>query len=496
MQRRRVLINAFMSATQIVVVGMVLFVLYRFLLRTIGAEQLGIWSLLLATSSFAHVSNLGFSGSVVKFVSKYLAHGDEQKVSGIIQTACLSIGLFVGSFLIIAYPLAKWVIELVVESGFLHLALSILPLAFVALWISIIAEIYQSGLDGCQRIYIRNIIVMVGAVLQLLFSVLFAPAYGLTGLAYAQVARNIIVLFITVILLKKYLHMLPFIPHHWDWELFREIVGYGTNFQIISATGMFYDPMTKALLSRFGGLSFVGYYEMAGRMIQQFRSLIVSANQVLVPAIARMQERTPERIQSVYMTTYQLIFYIALPFYSLIIICMPLISVLWIGHYESVFIISGVILTFGWFLNTLSGPAYFSYLGIGRLRWNVAGYLTIALLNAGLGFMLGMLYGGIGVVVAWAVSLSLGSSIIYISYHISYKIHLIELLPKTSRRIILVCLVGLVSIYLIWLKLNHILSLDILIISLFAIIVFISSWIHPMRKRFTGWVRNELLDTK
>jgi len=68
MQRRQILINAIMSVVQIVVIGIVLFILYRFLLNTIGVEQLGIWSLVLATTSVTQIASFGLSGSVVKFV--------------------------------------------------------------------------------------------------------------------------------------------------------------------------------------------------------------------------------------------------------------------------------------------------------------------------------------------------------------------------------------------------------------------------------------------
>ena len=36
----------------------------------------------------------------------------------------------------------------------------------------------------------------------------------------------------------------------------------------------------------------VGYYEMASRLVVQLRSLIVSANQVMIPVIAESQEMT------------------------------------------------------------------------------------------------------------------------------------------------------------------------------------------------------------
>jgi hypothetical protein len=49
---------------------------------------------------------------------------------------------------------------------------------------------------------------------------------------------------------------------------------------------MLIDPVIKALLVKFGGLSPVAYYEMAQRMVMQFRSLLVSAAQVMVPMVA------------------------------------------------------------------------------------------------------------------------------------------------------------------------------------------------------------------
>lgn len=63
MQKRQVLINAIMSVVQIVLVSGVQFFLYRFLLKTIGVEQFGIWSLVLATTSVVNIANLGLLGS-------------------------------------------------------------------------------------------------------------------------------------------------------------------------------------------------------------------------------------------------------------------------------------------------------------------------------------------------------------------------------------------------------------------------------------------------
>ena len=66
--RKQVFLNARVSIAQTIVVGLVLFILYRYLLATIGVEQLGLWSVVLASTSISRISELGLSGSVVKFL--------------------------------------------------------------------------------------------------------------------------------------------------------------------------------------------------------------------------------------------------------------------------------------------------------------------------------------------------------------------------------------------------------------------------------------------
>jgi len=498
-QRRRILINAFMSLVQVVVLGGVLFIFYRFLLRTIGVEQLGIWSVVLSTTSIAGIANLGLTGSVVKFVAKYIAREENEIVSGIIQTAIISIGIIIGFLLLIGYPIIKWVLGLIIPYNNLEQALSILPYSLISLWIMIIFGVLQSGIDGHQRIDIRSVILMAGALFHLILAFFLVPSYGLIGLAYARVIQASLLLLTSWVILKRLIPPLPIFPYKWDRKLFREMLGYGLNFQVISIVRMLCGPTTKALLSRFGGLSMVGFYEMATRMVMQIRSLLVSVNQVLVPAIADLQEKEPNLIQNIYKDNYRLMVYIALPLYSLIIACTPLISKIWIGHYESIFVIFSILLAVSLFINALSVPAYFSYLGIGILKWNTLGYVTTAFMNVALGLMIGIFFGGIGVVLAWVISSITGSLIIAISYNCKYTISLRELLPRENMGVAIACLIATLSALFIYYLFNHTFTLTIgisITIITFSIIVFIPLWFHPMRNRIMRQISSELLNKK
>jgi O-antigen/teichoic acid export membrane protein len=495
MEKRKILINAVMSTLQVLVVGGSLFILYKVLLKTIGVEKLGIWSLVLATTSVTQVANFGLAGSTVRFVAKYMARNEQENISNVIQTAALSIAGFMGTLLVIVYPLIKWILSLVIPSASYQLAVEILPASVFALWLMIIASVFSASLDGCQLIYIRNLIFMGGTIIFLILCFIFTPVYGLIGLAYAQIVQNFVIMLISWLSLKKFISILPLFPYKWRKELFKEMIGYGINFQIISVTIMLYEPITKALLSKFGNLAMVGYYEMANRMIQQFRALLISANQVLVPAFANLQERMPEKIKTVYLTSYQLLFYLSAPLYALIIISAPLISEIWIGHYENSFILFAILLSIGWFLNTLNVPAYIANLGTGELRWNVIGHITIAVLNLGIGYSLGALYDGIGVAVGWVIALAIGSSMIYLAYHLMHKIPLIELIPKGSRIIVMMCLVGVTVSLIIQNQLIQVqgfLLFNYIMVAIFSIIIFILLWLHPMRKCLIGWITTAL----
>lgn len=241
----------------------------------------------------------------------------------------------------------------------------------------------------------------------------------------------------------------------------------------------------------------VGYYEMANKMVRQFYALIVSANQVLVPVIADLHEKNPERIRSIYLTSYNLIFYLALPLYTLIIISTPLISEIWIGHYERIFVVFAQLLVIACLLNTLAVPSSFVNFGTGDLRWNVIGNIAIGVLNAGLGIILGLLFKGFGVAIAWVIALSFGSAVIYVAYHLNHKIPLSKLFPSDSRVMFFSYTIILIISLTIQHRLNHsvdTITLNVLLISILIFIIIIPFYFHPMRKQLLGWMSKLLVN--
>ncbi len=435
--------NATMAVIQALVSGVTLFLLYRYLLHEIGAEHVGIWAIVLATASASRISEMGFTGSALKYTAQYIARGEPGKASVVIQTTVITIAVVLSVVLAISYPAIVWVMPKFISAGQIQSAFDILPYAIISVLIGALAGVFSSGLEGCQRVDLRAWVSMFSGLLFLGCTWLLVPRYGLLGLAWAQIGQGCAMLAGSRWLLQRELPELPLVRYVWSYALFREMFQYGANFQVTSIFAMLFEPTTKALMAKFGGLSLTAYYEMANRMVMQFRSLLVAANQAVVPRIATLHERDPESVRDAYGESYRIVFFLALPLYSVIAAITPLAGELWIGHYEPAFVRYSILLAAGFWINTLVGPAYFVNLGTGALRWNTMSHVVIGVLNGLLGYQLGKYYGGDGVVLGYVLALVAGSGLLVLGYHKNFCIPLSELFPGDSKKLLAGCFAGL-----------------------------------------------------
>jgi len=494
MRPRRIVLNALTTFGQTLGTAATLFFLYRFLIHSLGIERLGIWSLALATTSVVWLANQGFSTSLVKFVAKYAAGEKPEDVSLLIQTAIIAIAVALGAVSIGLYPGARWLLRLVLPAKSLPEACAILPLAIVSLWLTVLEGLLQAALSGHELIAECNYLEMAGSLSYLLLAFVFVPRHGLVGLACAQVSQAAVILATTWFLLRRRVPKLPIVPRQWSRAHFRELAAYGFHFQVITASQALREPVTKALITKFGGLACTGLYDLAARAVITLRELIVQANQVLIPTIADLHERDPESIPVVYRDSYRLVFFFAVPAFASLAVASPLISRLWIGHYDPIFVDFVAILSLGWLVNVLANPSYVVALGTGALRWVSVGCISTVILNATLGFLAGHFatasgIGGVAVACASAFSLAVGYAIVLSAHHIERRVSFSQLLPEESTKILAASVVAaLVLLPIVCSRASGMTVSGNVTTALLLTLVVIPVWLHPMRRRVLHWV--------
>jgi len=415
--RNRIALNVTSSVVQVIITGIVYFFVYRMLVIRLGVEVLGVWSLVAATASIANLSNFGFTSAIVKFVAEYDAKNEPGRIHRLLHTSIASIlSLFV-LIAIILYAAASVFFDKLIDQQYVGLGLLILPILLTGLFLNSAVNVITSALEGFQKNYIRNFASSIASLGYLLLAIFLIPEFGLIGLALAQVFQAAVIFLISDYFLKRTGSGFSILKPGWDRESFKTLMGYGYKIQAISIFQLLTDPVTKILVGRFHGISTLGFYEMASRVINQLRQIIAGMNQVSVPIVSHFQQTDKTTIKYIYERGLSFIIFIAFPLFAGIILFTPYLSEIWIGSVEPVFINCTYILAAGMLLNILNAQAYFNSLGEGLLNGILFMTLLVLIVNTILGITLGMSINIYGVVIANAVSSAVGTLCLVWHYH-------------------------------------------------------------------------------
>jgi O-antigen/teichoic acid export membrane protein len=417
----KLVFNIFSSAGQTIVQTLILLMLYRYLINRIGVDQIGIWSIVGATASVARISELGLGGSIVKFIATYRASGDDQAAAESLQTATISVGVLLAIIVAIGYPLLVVALPFVLPAEGLIAGQIILPYSLVSLWLNSVAGMWMNSLDACFQSGLRAAIMILGSVLFFFSAMVGVKLYGIVGLATAQVAQGVFLIATGWVAIRRAMPLVPILPNHWKILRFREMLGYGLNFQINSIVALLFEPTAKILFGRFGGLHVAGYFEMSQRMVMSVRALLIESNRVIVPVYAGMTSYKTDAPE-LYVQNLRNLLFLVIPVFAALMALTPAICEVWVGSFQAQFVIMGGLLTFAWFLNTVFAPAYFAYLGQGKLRWITIGHVAMGATNILAGFYLGKFFGWAGVLLSFTGALVLGSFIPAWAYHYENQI--------------------------------------------------------------------------
>ena len=434
---RSVKANVVANLLRAVISALLVFILYRYLTKKIGIELLGVWAIVMAATSVTRFGDFGLGASATRFVAKYIIEEKIREASQVIETSVLSTLAFLVFLLPIIYVVLTRILGLVFSGQNYEYAINLLPYALVSMLITTAGSISLSGLDGCQRMDLSAIVAIIGQFIILLLALGLVPEYGLIGLAWAQILQGIFVFASSWILLRLNLPDLSCIPYQWSRKIFKEIIGYGLNNQAGSISMMLLDPATKLLMAKFAGASAAGYLEIATQIIVRVRSLIVSANQAIIPKIAQIKtSKTNKELRLYYIKNIILIVFISMTTFTLCSISGGLISILMLGYRSDEFLFIYQILLIGWATNTITVPAYFFNMGIGEINTNTISHIFIGVLNILLGYILGANFGLYGVIIGYSISLVIGSYILIYLFHSKHKIDSRKMIKKRNIKFI------------------------------------------------------------
>lgn len=469
-------INAVANIIQSLASAALLFILYRYVNKELGIAEIGVWSIVITTVSASRLADFGIGSSLTRFMAKELAVSNIPKAVRVLNTGFATLLVSLPIILLIAWPVLRLILERIVEGEYQILAVTTLPIALLSLYLTMLASIFQGALDGCQKMLARTFLTVGGQAIALLFAFLLVPEFGLEGLAWTQVIQSAFILIFGWGMLRFEFKSCPIFPA-WDRKIFKEIVGYGAKVQAGTLAMMFFDPVTKILIVRFGGLENAGYFELANQIVTKVRLVIISANQAIIPAVVGLHEKLGDEVSNFYIKNMKILTLFSFPIFSLLLLLSPLISDFLLGKINQDFLSILQIITFAWFINIFSGPAYFINMAIGSVGINAVAHILIGFLNLILGIILGLFFEGGGVIFAYAISLAVGSLILILNYHRESKLKFRFKFYPNSMLILTSILI--VIYFFLWQDVNNLKTMIMMaVVSSFIFLVLI--WKNPL----------------
>jgi len=385
--------NAIFSVAEVLLSGLGLFFIYKNVVSTLGVSLLGVWSLVLATTAFGRLADVGISAGLARFVARELAKGEAGAPQGYIETGMLAVAAIMGVLALVAYWPIYFALGIALHGQQLDLAREIVPYALLTFWMLNINAVTASALLGLHRADLRSISNICGMVVQVGASLALVRGFQLKGLAWAQTAQYVVAIALSWAFVLRAVPGASLVPRRLQANLFRELLGFGAKLQIGTIANLLFEPTTKIILGHIAGTSTLGLYELAYRMVYQVRGIAITALQNLVPAFANLREKDPAALGALFRKTCRVAALVSAPIMGAVVVGAPVVSLIWIGAYNAEFVRLAALLSLCWSINILAAPAYFLGMGTGEVNVNVSGQVLTGILSPVAAYLLGSHFG-------------------------------------------------------------------------------------------------------
>jgi O-antigen/teichoic acid export membrane protein len=415
---QRLASNAFYNGLQILLTTICIFLLYRYTVVYFGLELLGVWALVFAFAGAGRLAEMGFCGAVVRHTGRYAAEGQHRECSSLMWTAAATVAGAQFALILPVYLFREGILAFIIGPDNLSFALVLFPLALLTLVLTSVSSILLASVEGYRDYRTSAIIRIIGALVQVLVFFALVKLVDFRALGYAAAGAALGRLTLAGMAFGAVMHR---VNGHAKIAIskksFRELLGFGVPLQLSSFLATMGEPLVKVLLSRFGSMETVGLFEVAGKVVGQFRGLLVAANQALVPTVSGLSPEQSKELKTLYLTALKVSLIVGGPGFIGLVAVLPSLGEFLTAGLGNRFQLFGYMLAAGWFLNFVTVPAYFFLQGLGILRWNLAGHCVIAGGNLVFGIAAGIFLGGAAVVGVWSVLVAVGGMISIVALH-------------------------------------------------------------------------------
>ena len=245
------------------------FLLTPYMLHKLGDQRYGMWSLAYSLIDYCWLLEMGFRSATLNFVAFHHAKSDQETLNSVISTSLVyftGVGLLVGVLSVALAPLILTFFQVPPElQQEFH---SLLVLIGISWGIGAVFLVFQAALEGLQRFDIINRVAVGTNFLRVCaWAVALATGHGTLAMVGVFIFVQLGSYFFHIWFLKRILTGLRISWDYFSAAWLRKLSGYGVHAFLATASHQTLTQTPPLVIGHFMPVAFVGYYNVANRLI-------------------------------------------------------------------------------------------------------------------------------------------------------------------------------------------------------------------------------------
>src|SRR5713226_3222596 len=289
-EKRQILKNVGSSWSALAVNVMVGIFLWPFILHHLGDAAAGIWVLIFSVTGYYGLFDLGIRSSIIRYVSKYSATDDREKLTQFVNTALFTYtGIGVASMVLTALLSSSVEHFFKIPPEMHSQARLLLLMVGASVSLGFPLGVFGGMLEGLQRFYILNW-TNIGATLARAALIVYFlnRGYGLLTVALITVGLPIISSMLRGIIVFR-LCPVPLGLTHVDRFSFRHMANYGGATFLVMIAARLRFRTDELVLGTMMSTIAVTWFNIGARIVDYSQEFVTSLSQIFVPMASQSE---------------------------------------------------------------------------------------------------------------------------------------------------------------------------------------------------------------
>ncbi len=278
--------NVLWSWTEVGISIFAALVLAPIIIRRLGDENYGLWTLTISLVEYSWLLDFGLRGATIKYAAHYRATGEKEKVNSVINSAMLFAAALVPVIIGIVILSAPW---LAARFNVLQPALfaRLIVLAVASWALGTIGNSFSAALEGFQRFdYTSQAYIISTASRNMGVFVLLLMGFGVLEMAWLSLAVSALLLLLNILFLKRAFPEHRFAAASANRATLKELMQYGMHGLTASLGQRILNQSTPLLIGSYVDAKSVGYFSAPSKLLDYSVEVISRIGMVSNPNAA------------------------------------------------------------------------------------------------------------------------------------------------------------------------------------------------------------------